>query len=263
MTATLVLRGVYDASGAGQVIVGQPAVCLLQLTMPNPAGFGPDVPQSLDGRAFVQRLIAGDGTVVAAAAGQVLDQGQIRFTLDAVTILGLLPAGAGAVDLQHALVELLSGGDDLVMIRPFAVRTPNAGAQTAIFTLDTDSAGPTPLIVRYAGAPAAPPWTPIAFSAAGLLQDGEELGPLSWPAPITFDPLLCSASSRAGPVLPQTYTAWNWGTPFANVSFPAGQRVGQVVLLDAVQPGQAQYYVTCPNPADITQAGLAITFGGR
>jgi hypothetical protein len=154
MSTTLILRGVYDLTGAALVITGQPAVCTLLLTMANPLGYGPDVPQDLTGRAFVQRVVDGTNAVLASAAGVVIGAGTLEFTLSAATVAALLPDGEGAIDLTHMLVELTTGGDDDILIRPFAIRTPTAGAQVASFILNTDTSGSS-LIVRYAGAPGA------------------------------------------------------------------------------------------------------------
>jgi|GEM_PF-4989188 len=172
MSDLIILRGVYAEDGTALVYVGQPAVCLLQLTTPNPAGFGPDVPQDLTGRAFAQYILDGSGVTVAEAAGQILSAGQIRFTLDSATVASLLGAGV-TVDLTHELVELVVGGVDPIMLRHFSIRTPTVGLGAASFTLNTGALVPTPLIVRYAGAPGPAGPTTLPVLAAVALASGD------------------------------------------------------------------------------------------
>jgi hypothetical protein len=153
MTSTVVIRGVYAADGSALVVVGQPAVMLLQLTEPDPPG--PDVPQDLTGRAFVQRILAGDSSVLLTVDGVLLESGQIRFTIDVDQVAALLVSPATAIDLTHAIVELVVDGDDPILMRPFSVRMPTVQSPSALFTVDNDSASPN-MVIRYVGAPGTP-----------------------------------------------------------------------------------------------------------
>jgi hypothetical protein len=155
MTApNLILRGVYAPDGSALVIVGQPAVLILQLMEPNPSGSGPDVPQDLTGRAFTQQVLNTGNAIVAEVAGMNLTEGQINFTLGSEVIAGLLTGGASAIDLTYQVAEIVTDGLDVILAAPFSVRLASAGIGAAVFTLNT--AAPGPLVVRYAGAPGLP-----------------------------------------------------------------------------------------------------------
>lgn len=150
MTTTVVVRGVYQSDGSAIVVSGQPAVLVLQLIEPNPAGSGPTVPQDLTGRAFAQRLLNSAGAVVAECAGANQVLGQISFTFDSWTLTALL-AGLPVIDLTHQVVELVTDGADVLLLAPFAIRAPAAAVGTATFVVDTTN--PAPMVVKYSGAP--------------------------------------------------------------------------------------------------------------
>ncbi|WP_370236614.1 hypothetical protein [Brevundimonas sp.] len=149
MNAPVQIEGaVYRPDGSAIVRLGQ--LARLDLQILGPVESGPMVPQDLDGRHFVQRILDRDGNPLIEIEASHPDATTVRFEL-AVTE-ALLPADAKAADLTHVLVELLDGDqEDDIVARPFSVRRLRAGAPDAQLSVGP----PDRFAVRYVGAPGA------------------------------------------------------------------------------------------------------------
>lgn len=143
-TPMLIENGIYQPDGAAIAHVGQTAVLDLQIQAPDEES-GPVVLVALDGRFFVQRVFARDGTLLVEVEPTRPDDYTVRFTLPVTD--GLINP-AKAADLTHAIVEILDGDvEDDIVRRPFSVRALRAGSPSALL-----SVGPAErLVVRYVG----------------------------------------------------------------------------------------------------------------
>ncbi len=118
MTLLVIGGGGYASDGSAVVTVGINPALLVQLTQPNPPG--PDAPQSLTGRSFVQRVLTSGGVVALQVAGVIQPAaGELLFTLGNAGLAPLLPTGVPSIALTHTVSELVSGGEVLLLSRPF------------------------------------------------------------------------------------------------------------------------------------------------
>jgi len=217
MNAPVQIEGaVYRPDGSAIVRLGQ--LARLDLQILGLDGSGPMVPQDLDGRHFVQRILDRDGNLLIETPASHPDATTVRFEL-AVTE-ALLPADAKAADLTHVLVELLDGDqEDDIVARPFSVRRLRAGAPDATLSVGP----PDRFAVRYVGAPGA--------SAAQQARDAGLIEEATGDALATW---LRQPSVEAGAAAAAIVLEWQGLLPEAETIYGAAQQVAA----DRIQTGE-------------------------
>lgn len=139
----------YRQDGSAVVYSGIPAALIIALTQLQEEG--PAIPQTLDGRVFVQRVVDRDGVVLLEIYGVNLPAGRIRFTFTADHGAGLLPvSGVAALDLVHQVGELTLDGFSPFLQAPFGIRRLKVSAGATALKLQP---GEDVIIIRYEGAP--------------------------------------------------------------------------------------------------------------
>jgi hypothetical protein len=126
LTLIVIGGGGYASDGAAIVGAGQAPVLLVELTQPAPPG--PDVPQVLTGRTFVQRVLTAGGAVALSVGGVIqVAAGQLLFSLPVAGLAALLPGGVASVALTHTVVEIVTGGEVQLLSRPFTLVAATVG----------------------------------------------------------------------------------------------------------------------------------------
>jgi hypothetical protein len=127
VTLLVIGGGGYASNGAAVVAAGSSPALLVQLTEADPPG--PDTPQVLTGRSFVQRVISPGAAVALQVAGVIqAAAGELLFSLPSAGLAPLLPLGVPSVALTHTVSELVTGGEVLLLSRPFILVPANGGA---------------------------------------------------------------------------------------------------------------------------------------